>query len=338
MAALPPSTINTASEKVKEPSNRDQVPTLADNMSDRSGVLLTFIVLAGFYWISPTQFTSVLSPARMWLTASWHGLHTYYSDFGLFVVITSLVPTVIYWVLGSVLSAINVFNPQFSLEYKIQDGSNVPLDRHRFWLVVKAALCNMPISWATIWVVYRWIDPSRVLSDDLPSLATAIRNIGFFLIVEEIGFYYSHRMLHTRFFYGRVHKKHHEWTAPIALVAVYSHPFEHVLANVLPMMVGPLLLQAHVVEWWVWHSFGMTNTLFSHSGYHFPMLQSPEGHDFHHLRFNEIFGVLGILDWLHGTDKEFRRSKHKSLHKVYFSTAYKEERIRKVERIQKPQN
>eukprot|EP01083_Nonionella_stella_P010713 30488_1 len=70
-------------------------------MSDRSGVLLTFIVLAGFYWISPTQFTSVLSPARMWLTASWHGLHTYYSDFGLFVVITSLVPTVIYWVLGS---------------------------------------------------------------------------------------------------------------------------------------------------------------------------------------------------------------------------------------------
>ena len=53
----------------------------------------------------------------------------------------------------------------------------------------------------------------------------------------------------------------------------------------------------------------LLSTLNAHSGYHFPFFPSPEAHDFHHLKFNQCYGVLGILDYLHGTDVLFRSNK-----------------------------
>lgn len=60
---------------------------------------------------------------------------------------------------------------------------------------------------------------------------------------------------------------------------------------------------------WLWTTLAITNSMNSHSGYHFPFFPSPEAHDFHHLKFNQCYGVLGILDYLHGTDIQFRESK-----------------------------
>ena len=60
---------------------------------------------------------------------------------------------------------------------------------------------------------------------------------------------------------------------------------------------------------YLWNILAILNTLNSHSGYHFPFFPSPEAHDYHHLKFNQCFGVLGILDYLHGTDIQFRESK-----------------------------
>jgi sterol desaturase/sphingolipid hydroxylase (fatty acid hydroxylase superfamily) len=53
----------------------------------------------------------------------------------------------------------------------------------------------------------------------------------------------------------------------------------------------------------------LLSTLNAHSGYHFPLFPSPEAHDFHHLKFTQCYGVLGILDYLHGTDTLFRSNK-----------------------------
>ena len=136
---------------------------------------------------------------------------------------------------------------------------------------------------------------------ELPSFATTVWHLFGFIVVEEIGFYYIHRfelsvtiwsglnvpfwyyrLLHYPKFYKHVHKIHHEWTAPTGISAVYTHPLEHVLSNLLPVWLGPFIMGSHLSVTWLWYIAAILNTTVTHSGYHFPFLPSPEAHDYHH--------------------------------------------------------
>ena len=92
------------------------------------------------------------------------------------------------------------------------------------------------------------------------------------------------RLFHHPALYKRVHKLHHEWTAPVGVVSIYAHPLEHVVANLLPALSGPVLLGSHLCTLWLWMTVVIVSTTIDHSGYHFPLLRSPEFHDFHHLK------------------------------------------------------
>ena len=125
-----------------------------------------------------------------------------------------------------------------------------------------------------------------------------------------ISFFPSHSVLCLWFqIYKHIHKKHHEWTASVAFTSLYAHPLEHVVSNLLGPMLGPLICGSHIATAWLWYSLALMSTLNAHSGYHFPLFPSPEAHDFHHLKFNQCYGVLGILDYIHGTDTLFRSNK-----------------------------
>ena len=201
-----------------------------------------------------------------------------------------------------------------------------------------------------------------------------------------------HRVLHHPLLYKHIHKKHHEWSTPIGLVADYAHPVEHVISNIIPMytggwgisqhevwkrslnehhwlrlsriifqccvvsdiynmkisidlmsnltnfnlgsmyihteyeplfprwplnfafneewifplgklilpdvfedgilfILGPLLMGSHLLLMWVWFALALINTYISHSGYHLPLLPSPQMHDYHHLKWVRFFRV-----------------------------------------------
>lgn len=114
-----------------------------------------------------------------------------------------------------------------------------------------------------------------------------------FIVVEEIGFYYAHRLFHTKRFYGPIHKMHHQFTAPVAVAAIYCHPLEHLIANALPVLMGPFLMGSHLAVLMAWQTITVTTAIITHSGYHIPFFPSPEAHDFHHLRYTVNYGVLG---------------------------------------------
>ncbi|CAG2183777.1 unnamed protein product, partial [Oppiella nova] len=82
---------------------------------------------------------------------------------------------------------------------------------------------------------------------------------------------------------------------------------------------GPLVLGSHTATAWLWFTLATLSTLNAHSGFHFPFFPSPEAHDYHHLKFNQNFGVLGVLDRLHGTDSQFRKTKAYERHIMLLS-------------------
>eukprot|EP01103_Thecamoeba_quadrilineata_P016160 TRINITY_DN5328_c0_g1_i2.p1 TRINITY_DN5328_c0_g1~~TRINITY_DN5328_c0_g1_i2.p1 ORF type:complete len:158 (-),score=5.01 TRINITY_DN5328_c0_g1_i2:51-524(-) len=140
-------------------------------------------------------------------------------------------------------------------------------------------------------------------SVQVPHVQKILLDLTAFIIVEEILFYYSHRLLHHPYFYKRIHKQHHKFKAPIGLAAMYAHWIEFTFSNVLPLLAGPLIMRSHLVTIWIWYFLGVVGTVTHHSGYNFPWLLglNPQFHDFHHSSFNYNFGVLGVLDQIHGT-------------------------------------
>lgn len=154
----------------------------------------------------------------------------------------------------------------------------------------------------------------------LPSLWEIALQLGVYFIVEDYTNYWLHRFLHCKWGYEKIHKVHHEYTAPIGFAAPYAHWVEILLLGI-PSFLGPAMVPGHMITFWLWIALRQIEAIETHSGYDFPWSPTkyipfyggPDYHDYHHYvggqSQSNFASVFTYCDYIYGTDKGYRYQK-----------------------------
>ncbi|KAJ5648611.1 hypothetical protein N7490_004983 [Penicillium lividum] len=240
----------------------------------------------------------------------WSGIVQSHSPQKIEFLGTLLVQVFSFWLPSLFYLCLDTIAPSFSQKHKIQPAPKQPTRRditHCFLVVTQNQILSSILHLTLLFVSSKSGSRSSYrIEASLPGTTEFARDFLLSILLRETMFYYSHRLLHIPYLYRRIHKKHHRFTAPIALAAQFAHPLEQIFANALPISLPPQLLQSHVLTFWAFLAWELFNTATVHSGYDF-FHNKAKMHDLHHEKFNLNYGSVGLLDWIHGTDKLGKR-------------------------------
>jgi fatty acid hydroxylase domain-containing protein 2 len=240
------------------------------------------------------------------------------AEFHMTVSFTFIVHQITFYFWCGLLTFLDLFEwPQIVFRYKIQPKVHVGWAGH--WKCFKRVLFNQVVILLPSMVVGHFIfsrfTQTRFDAASIPTVGSLqiFKELVVYSISTEIVFYYSHRSLHWKPLYGRIHKIHHEFKAPIGAACEYAHWIEMLFGNILSVMSGPALCASHITHIWWFTCIAMMSTINGHSGYSFPWapFRASDFHDYHHEFFNTAYGTFGWLDRLHGTDADFRKHQAK---------------------------
>ncbi|KAI9033234.1 fatty acid hydroxylase superfamily-domain-containing protein [Hyaloraphidium curvatum] len=149
-----------------------------------------------------------------------------------------------------------------------------------------------------------------------PSWKEFLTQFAAFIAIEDTLFYWSHRLLHTKYLYAKIHKQHHKFKQNVGIASEWANPIESLLGNTLPTMIGPLIMKSHPFTTMSWIAYRVLETINAHSGYDIPIIPFnwwPSGgaarHDHHHRVNVGSFGSQTVFwDAICGTDASFRES------------------------------
>ena len=222
----------------------------------------------------------------------------------------------LYWFITLIFTYLDYTEPKWYMKYKIQNNSK-KLTIKRITQMIKhnlfTQLFTSPIFVLFWYKLLEW----RGLEKTEPSFFTIITHFAVYLLIAEFLFYHIHVILHKPYFFKHIHKIHHDELNSIALSSFNSHIIEHLLNGLFAMYAGHLVMGSNVKVFKYWITGVMLVSIIFHSGIHFPLVIPNEFHDYHHLKYNQCYGVFGLLDYVYGTDKEYKKSKQYQRQRIY---------------------
>lgn len=119
--------------------------------------------------------------------------------------------------------------------------------------------------------------------------------LGACVVLADVWFYSTHKLLHHPTLFKHIHVIHHQWTSPLPFVAYYSHPIENLISNLGSVIFPLLLVDPSELLLHTWIVFAITQSTIAHAG----VLRWPfptSNHDQHHKKFNGDYGINLFMD------------------------------------------
>lgn len=212
----------------------------------------------------------------------------------------------VWWPICVSFAAFDWLFPALSNRWQIQPKQTVVWSH--YLECTKIVLANQLIALSIHMLSLRFRGTDLRFDILVPTWLEIARDFFICFLAREVLFYTLHRLFHHPRVYRYIHKKHHRFTAPVALASQYAHPIEHVFANILPIVLPPFLLHVHFLTFVVWLVYELVETSTVHSGYDFGTISRT--HDAHHEKFELNYGAVGFMDRIFGTNVPPQRKKH----------------------------
>jgi sterol desaturase/sphingolipid hydroxylase (fatty acid hydroxylase superfamily) len=235
------------------------------------------------YLLAALQWVAMLGVLPAVLRASWPQLMHLVggSAFGAMVWGSQLVHALVWLAANGLYAAVYAARPAAMEAYKVSTREwpweGQPNEVAAFWARTRRSLAQivfnnvvlaLPLAAASATLSPR---PNSISADAWPSHATFAWQLALFVLVEDFGFYWTHRALHTwPPLYRRVHSQHHQYRETVSWAAEDAHPVEYLLGVLLPFFAGPLLVRPHMAVMYAWVVLRVWITHERHSGFAHP--------------------------------------------------------------------
>jgi methylsterol monooxygenase/4-alpha-methyl-delta7-sterol-4alpha-methyl oxidase len=236
------------------------------------------------------------------LLDAWFG---FYQDewFWQFPATTMLISNGVFLALAIPWTWIAWTDPKALRKYKIQ---NKPFEVKKYFLPSLARLVVNNFMLALLLIIsWPLIRHSNVHLGELPAWYLIIVQIVFFIFLDDFLYYWMHRYFHrNKWLLKHVHSVHHRVRNTCGINGNYMHWVEF-SATASLMLLGPILIGAHLYVIWIWVALRQFEAVDGHTGYDIPwnpahwlpVYEGPVYHDFHHAKFKGNYaGFLPYLD------------------------------------------
>lgn len=120
-------------------------------------------------------------------------------------------------------------------------------------------------------------------------------NFLLWLILSDIIFYTTHRILHTKKLYF-IHALHHSYRYTFGLGAIYAHPIEFIFNNLCSLIIPILVIGIPYSQiTYIIIGISFMTVILSHGGY-----IKDQAHLVHHLKYRYNYSFF-IMDYIFGT-------------------------------------
>lgn len=219
----------------------------------------------------------------------------------IFMYITSYM--FVYWLTCSIYYVLDLLSTkiEYIRSFKIQQDKYIDFTKYKH--TVEHVLLHQIMTIPFIILLAPLI---LIINNDmsflLPTFFELVSKLGISLLIFDFTFYMCHYLCHCKYLYVKIHKFHHDWTAPIAAAAHYNHFIEHVVVNIFVPSISIIITGANLFTMMLWFTIATLCVTATHSGYWIFMATK---HDNHHKYFNCEYGFV-ITDKLFGTNRKIK--------------------------------